>query len=208
MNVQSAEAELKNSNWSQKLKDFKSVVKELGQINESRKALDRKLKALKPQFIEFADADEVPNYALETTSIFIPKEFWSATGISLEAFIETRYPTWELMHTENKDDGDILILQKRKEFLNRTYNEDGYTVSKVIVEGTTEIDWDTLQRERPDLFDKLARPRLVIELDENEFARMVNEDPEFISILDRHRIVKSPQKRVNTDVIKDGHKEE
>jgi hypothetical protein len=147
-------------------------------------------------------------HLLPTTTISIPDEFWETTKFeSVEDFVDSRFPTWDLIdkHEDHGALSTILILRKKPEYMPFIYDDDDVKVNKVSVEPTPEIDQETLMAERPDLYRQLFKPVTVMELDEQALSDAIEQDQEIPAILMRHQFSsRAPQQRISASEVKSG----
>lgn len=130
--------------------------------------------------------------------------------MSKEEFVRTRFPGWNVEHCEkNVSTGKtVFVLKQDPQFIPGVVDvntDDGLVrVSKEVAEYTPQMDWETLAAERPDLFDKLSKTRVVLDLDEDALEKLAAENPEELATLQRHMIVKEPALKVQPRKVKDG----
>lgn len=184
----------------------KQLVQNLMRVRQEIKTLQKEEDTLRSVVVEDAIEEwEDRQDLLPTTTISIPDEFWDKTGfVSVFDFVESRFPTWDLIDS-HEDHGaltTILILRKRPEFMPFLFEDDDVKLSKVAVEATPEIDEETLKAERPDLYNKIFTPVTVMQLNEEELQKAIEEDPEVPSILMRHQFTKrAPQQRISAKEV-------
>lgn len=184
-------------------------AKALMEIRQEIKILKEEEDALRGSIVEEAQAEwEGREHLLPTTTITIPRIFWETIPkkfSTLDDFLESRFPTWDLIHLEedNVNGSATFILRKRPEFMAFAYEDNFVKVSKVSVEPTPEIDQETLKAEKPELYDKLYKPVTVMELDEQALSDAIEEDAEVPSILMRHQFTaRAPQQRISASEVK------
>ena len=149
---------------------------------------------------EFAEKD----YLLPIITETIPNSFFEATGISYDEFLGTRYPGWELISEIDMENEVVFILKKRPEFMGKVI-ELGKDVqlTKTVVEYSPEIDWKTLEKEFPELADRISKIVETKVVDEEALELETEENPEIFSILRRHMRVKPPTNKYLTPRRKD-----
>jgi hypothetical protein len=178
--------------------DIKDVVAHLHELNEEEKQLKSEKEKLRQELFSYADSEQ-SEFLLPTTTIEVPRTFWYATKLSPQEFLASRFPTWDLISHENDPTRfvDILVLRKKKEFMPWKYEDEDYSLSKTPIEPTPEIDWDTLEQERPELSKRLKQAKVIYEINEEELNNVLQEDPTVYEVLRRHStFTKTPSQRV------------
>src|SRR4029078_831601 len=128
---------------------------------------------------------------LPVKTIEVPKEFFETTGMEMEDFAASRFPNWDVEHIEKdvSTGNTTFVLKQNYKYVSGVVDvDDGdkiLRVSKEVSEYTPEIDWDTLKSERPDLFEQLAEPVTTYEINESQFDKLVDEQPEELATLQR-----------------------
>lgn len=160
----------------------------------------------------FRMADEVWNsrdHMLPVQTVEVPQSFFNQTGLTQDEFISTRYPGWDVEHVEYNtvSKNRVFVLKRNPRYLGQVVeiDVDGkiVQVAKEISEYSPEVDWETLAKERPDLAERLAKPRIVYDIDEVELERLFEETPEDAATLKRHLKVREPSLRATSRAVKD-----
>lgn len=174
-------------------------------ISRLTKKLDEWKKQVRDQLFEIADSSYgEQNYLLPTITMSVPLVFFERTGLSNEGFLATRFPAWELLHSEDEDDHRVFVLKKLPAYAPYSVAGDEYEISRSVSEMTPEVDWETMKAEDPNLFMLLAKPVESYELDVNVFQDL-SKNPEFDAqgFLARHSIHRKPTLRVLAKEVKD-----
>lgn len=188
------------------------IARKLFEHKAREREYSEETKELREEFIRLHD-DGIKGKAfrLPVKTIEIPGEFWDRTGMSMEDFIATRFPNWDVEHIERdiSTGKTTFVLKQNYKYVsgvvdvNDTEDENKIIrVSKEVSEFTPEIDWDSLRRERSDLWERLADPKIVYEINEDEFDKLVENNPEELATLQRHMKVKPPTIRTTARRIK------
>lgn len=177
------------------------ILAELNEVNKLEKELKVQKETLRKQLFEIAaDSYKGKEYLLPITTVTIPKEFWYTTGLPPDEFLLTRYPTWDLTHTEDDPmlQATTFVLRKKPEYMPFSFDGESLKVSKQSTEPTPEIDWETLEAEQPQIFEKVAKKVVHLELNEDAIPELQKEYSDFTSILQRHvKVTREPQQRVS-----------
>jgi hypothetical protein len=170
--------------------DLENLAKNLAKAKEAEKKAKFARETAQGAFFKAVAEEwrEKKKSLRPVTTITVPADFWDKTGMSVDEFLDTRFPGWELERVSD----DNLVLRKLPEYMPSEINVDGTKVTKTVSEYTPVIDWDSLAKELPDLFEILAFPKTEYVLDEVELERLMEDRPEVTSELRRHMIVKPP----------------
>jgi hypothetical protein len=190
---------------------LQQIAKELFHSSQNDKMFKTNRDALKEEFFRLMEYDfKGRDYILPVKTIEVPDSFWNATKMTKEEFVTSRFPGWNVEHCEyNTALGKtVFVLKQNPHYIAGVVevDVDGGTVrvAKEVAEYTPEIDWATLAQERPDLFDRLAKPVTVLEIDEDEFEKLSEMEPEELATLQRHMRVKEPSLKVHPRLVKNG----
>jgi hypothetical protein len=189
---------------------LQKIARDFYDVNEEEKDAKKRREELKKEFFRLANQRyKGREYILPVKTVEVPAEFWVSTGMSKDSFVKSRYPGWTVEHVEkNISTGrTTFVLKKNPEFLGTVVDipcDDDHVirVAKEISEYTPEVDWETLKKERPDLFERLAKPVEAYELDDNELERLTVESPEDLATLERHLTVKAPVQKATARMVK------
>lgn len=186
------------------------IARQLYDAKTAEKDAKSNVSEFRDEFFRLHDEEfKNKDFLLPIKTVEVPEEFFTRTGLSKQEFVDSRFPGWQIQHCEyNSATGNtVFVFRKDTKFMPGVIDiedDDGATirVAKEISEFTPDIDWETLKNERPDLYDKLARPVLTYEINEEEFNRLVAEQPEELATLQRHMTVRNPVLRVTARKVK------
>lgn len=187
------------------------LAKQLYSHSQTEKELKKSREELREEFFRLLDDGlSGREHVLPVKTIEVPDAFWATTGMTKEQFVDSRFPGWKIEHCEKNitTNQTVFVLKRDPSYVpgmvDATFGDTHIRVSKEIAEYTPEIDWTTLQAERPDLFEKLAKTKVVLELDDDELERLAVENPEELATLQRHMKVREPSIKVQPRKLKDG----
>ena len=186
---------------------LKELSQNLYEVNQTLSEVKKKREQLKDDLFEemAKDYKHDPNQ-LPVRSITVPHSFWDKTGFSLEEFLSSRFPGWDLIGVEEEENGIEINMRRRPAYMPYSVEietgDGNVRVSKELNEYTPSIDWDTLQSELPELFHKLAKPVEAYEINEDELESLVEIDNDVIGQLQRHMKVREPAAKVTSRSIK------
>lgn len=189
---------------------LQKIARDLFDISEEEKQSKKNRSDLREELFRLLEYEfQGRDHILPIKTVEVPETFWEATGMSKSEFVQTRFPGWNVEHVEKNiiTKQTVFVLKRDPRYLPGVVElEDDplIKVSKEVAEYTPEIDWTTLQQERPDLFEKLAKPKVVLELDDDALEKIANTEPEELATLERHMIVKEPSLKVQPRRLKSG----
>lgn len=187
--------------------ELELVAQKLVQISEAEKECKENRAFLKQEFLDLIDEDNKgQDHLLPVITIEIPADFLTKVGLTEKEFLLSRFPAWDVEHSEMGEDVEVFILKKKPRYLPRVVEKDNLfntiKVSKDVAEYNPEIDWDTLGKEFPNLVEAISVPVVTRELEEKKFEEELERNPELLSTLQRHMKVKQPVIRVTPRRIK------
>lgn len=182
------------------MSNLENLVSDLYHVTAQEKELKVRKEELREELFKIAD-NEQPEHLLPVSTIEVPFEFFDKTGMTYEAFLQSRFPTWDLQDYQVTETGVVFILRKGASYMPWKHEDEFYKVSKSPVEPTPELDWDTLATELPDLFGRIAKEKITYEVDEAEFNKALQEDPTVYEALRRHsKFTRATSQRVGVKV--------
>lgn len=170
------------------------------------KKLDAVKKEIRAELFQEADDHfEKEHWLLPMTSWLISYEFFEKTGMSKEDFAKTRFPQWDVTAIQEKNEGIVFVLRKKKNFMPWSYSSGEYEISRSVAEITPEVDWEAMEKADPELFNMFAKEVKTYELDADAFNSYANTHPEFPAqaFLVRYSKHKVPTLRVLSKQKKD-----
>lgn len=194
---------------------LQQIAMDLFDISEEEKTNKKQRSELKEEFFRLLEYDfKGRDHILPVKTIEVPDSFWQSTKMTKDEFARSRFPGWNVEHVE-KDittGMTVFVLKRDPHYIpgiveiSNEYDDGDTTikVSKEVAEYTPEVDWTTLQQERPDLFERLSKPVITLELDDNELEKIANEQPYELATLERHMIVREPALKVQPRRVKSG----
>ncbi len=180
--------------------DTASLAQQLLDTAEEIAELEKQRYALRKELFDLAtEENDQPFYNVPTKSIELPEGFLKKVGLTKEEFFETRYPGWKIIAEQD----NVYILKKLAQYLPWEYvdPETHIKVAKQIQESTPDVDWESLQKDDPDLYKELGKIVSHLELNEERFMELSDEKPEIIATLQRHLIMKTPVQRLPKPVV-------
>lgn len=174
------------------------LAAETVEINKLIKELEEQKKEVRGQiFIHADDSYDGKDYLLPLYSVAIPKEFVE-TEDALPNFLDSRFPSWALenyKYDESLEQWEVL-MKRRREFMPFVYEDEGFVLSRSVAENTPELDWNLMAKLEPDLFQKIAKAKVVFELDEDQLGQAIGDDPELATRIQLYAIHKKPTLRI------------
>jgi hypothetical protein len=187
------------------------LAKEIFLAKEKEKIYKEAITDLRDKFFDLLEDDiRGKSHLLPVQTIEVPKEFFDSSGLSERDFIGSRFPGWDVEHVETNIATGMhtFVLKKNPRYIPGVVEVDldgkKLRVSKEIAEFEPDIDWTTLEREDPELYEELIEWESTPVLNEEALERMIEEKPEVLEKLRRHMHVKSPSLRATAREIKSG----
>lgn len=188
---------------------LQEIAKGLFEASEDEKEAKKRREYLRDEFFRLAEAEfHGKDHILPVKTIEVPDEFFARTGLTKDEFVKSRFPGWKVEHCEKNVamSHTVFVFKKDPSYIPTVVDvevdDQSIRVAKEIAEFTPEIDWDTLRKERPDLFKKLARRKVVYELNDQELENLTVETPEDLATLERHLKVKEPVRKATAKRLK------
>ena len=124
----------------------------------------------------------------------IEKEWFTKMEITEDEFLETRFPSWELVDRKEHFGLVVFLLKKDIDYMPYTFtNVDlGKTLGKQIQEYDPTIDWASLHKDNPEVFYIIAKEVTFYELDEEALHDLLQTNPEVLELLSRHMLYRKP----------------
>jgi hypothetical protein len=169
---------------------------EIADLNAEIKRLETQKDEKRKEFFAAANESYVDKeYLLPTTTLSVPLGIF--IYIVETEFLKTRFPSWEVIAQEDKPFQRDYVLRKRPEYMPFSYQDEDVSISRSPSEGTPVVDWDHLKEYAPNIFEKLAKPVLSYELNEEALGELFNESPTIATVVTKYFTVhKAPVLRV------------
>jgi hypothetical protein len=186
---------------------MRELASSLYEISRREKELKVEKERLRQQLFEAMAKDYERNpHLLPTRSIDIPNSFWDRTTLNEDEFFASRFPGWIVDDVTEVDDTKTYQLRRTPSHMPYSveieHGGEDIRVAKEINEYTPTMDWESLHDELPELFRQLAKPVEVFEINEDELERLVQIEPDVLSRLQRHMIVREPVSKMTTRNLK------
>lgn len=175
--------------------DLKGLATELFKVSGYITQYEKVKSDLRKEFFDLVtNTVGLEEKDLPTKSVELPQNFLERIELTEEDFFKSRYPGWNVVANEN----DVYILIKDPAYIGYEFvdPESKIKISKQIQESTPEIDWNTLEKDDKSLFTALAKPVTTYELNEENYTKLVKDQPEIVATLQRHLIMKTPVQRL------------
>lgn len=166
------------------------VAVELAEADRVLKKAEKAKEDLRSEFFFCATEQVKSERVLKRRALTIPKEFFHLTKMSFEDFVASRYPTWRLAEYESESmvHQFVLIIEEDPEYLPFEYihAETREVVSRQVASAPPQVDTNTLKAEFPAVWEKIMKPVVVYELNDEALTTAVVEDPSLVGVLQRH----------------------
>lgn len=153
-----------------------SIIKEIYETNNDIKRLEDFKSELRLRFFELADQYLSNSGSLQTQ--VVPEK--CASRAQAEAYIDDNFPGWRIVQY---DPNQIVIEEDPAKMKFEWTNSDGYQISRTTAVVGTTFDYEKLEREAPDVFSDIVEAKMVYELNEKKAQKLIEEKPEYLSVL-------------------------
>lgn len=170
-------------------KQLEGYVRQYYELDQQIKSCERAKSAMRDNIIELSEKEFSHNS--DTKIVIAPQDLIDRIGV--EEYISTRYPEYDL---ESFSDADILenyeiILKRNPKFIGGIIEKDKYKLSKTV-KNSSDIDWENLEKDYPELYEKIVKKNINKILDEEGFREVIEKDPDGLEILSHYIISKKP----------------
>lgn len=163
-------------------------------LQKSKNDLEKEIKELKVALDELV----IPEREAEVKLVFIPEWVEDKKG-----YLENRFSVYEIVSIN--EENNTAKLQEKETFIPKKMEfADGGQFYRRISKGKISIDLYELQNVYPDIFCEIVS--LYPEIDQDKVNKKLDEDPEFISILEE--VIKMEKPSVTSVVAKSRKSEE
>ena len=158
---------------SDKLDDIVSelddVCVELKKVEESKRQLREVFFALANEYLELSGLLKIQ--VLEEKC---------ASRADAEKFVKENHPGWRI---SQYDKNQIVIEEDPEEMKFEWVNPEGYQLSRTTAVVGTTFDYSKLEEYNPEIFDRIVEKKIVYELNEKRAMKVIEENPEYLPIL-------------------------
>lgn len=174
------------------------IINELRELDELIREATARREQLRQQFFNVATLKikEEGSPPL-CRRVVLPDGWFERCGLTEDAFLESRFPTWRLIQRQERAGEIVFTLEKDPDYLSWGVVHGDLRLAREIQEYNPTIDWDALKKDDPDLFEVLAQPKVVYELDDEATDAVLRERPEVLEILSRHLISRPPARKLS-----------
>jgi hypothetical protein len=158
---------------SDKLDD---IVAEIDDVCVELKKIEDSKKQLREVFFELANEYLELSGSLKTEVL----EEKCASRAQAETFVENNHPGWRI---SQYDENQIVIEEDPTKMKFEWVNPEGYQLSRTTAVVGTTFDYLKLEEYNPEIFEQIVDMKIVYELNEKKAMKMIEEKPEYLSIL-------------------------
>lgn len=163
-------------------------------LQKTKTDIESEIKSLKKELDELVISEREP----EVKIVFIPE--WVENK---QEYLQNRFSVYDIISIN--EENNTAKIQEKNEFIPKKMEfSDGGQFYRRISKGKVSIDLYELQSVYPDIFCEIVS--LVPEIDENKVNQKLEEDPEFISVLEE--LIKMEKPSVSSVVSKSRKSEE
>lgn len=157
-------------------RDLDLLTKEMLDINEAIKRLDKSKESLRSRFFELANeyieiSDTPENQVLDIKC---------ASRAEAERYVEENNPGWIVIQYSSDE---IIIEEDPSQMKFVWTTDDGYQVGRTTAIVGTKFDFERLKDFNHVLFDQIVESKMVYELNEKKAQQMIEDHPEILPVL-------------------------
>lgn len=158
---------------SDKLDD---IVSEIDDVCVYLKQVEESKKQLREVFFELANEYLELSGSLKTQVL----EEKCASRAEAEIFVKDNHPGWRI---SQYDENQIVIEEDPREMKFEWVNPEGYQLSRTTAVVGTTFDYLKLEEYNSEIFEQIVDKKIVYELNEKKAMKMIEENPEYLSVL-------------------------
>lgn len=164
------------------------IYQKIIDLQKSKNDLEKEIKDLKNELDELV----IPEREAEVKIVFIPE--WVEDKVS---YLENRFSVYDI-ESINEENNTAKLTEKENFIPKKMEFSDGGQFYRRISKGKISIDLYELQKVYPDIFCEIVS--LYPEINQDKVNKKLEEDPEFISILEE--VIKMEKPSVSSVVSK------
>jgi len=184
--------------------DLKTLILDLRKMDRITKKAEAKKKELRSELFDYATSENSEG-VLARQVITIPLGFLNNIGMQENHFLASRYPGWRKVESRKVNDqgeedreGTLIefLLEKDPAYLPFSIEvEDNglrITAGRTIQQNSPELDQRSLQKDMPEVFDKIMKPVVSYEVDTVKLEELLAKKPELLPRLELHFAYPTP----------------
>jgi hypothetical protein len=180
--------------WRKKMSEQSDIYEKIKELQDKKTDLDNEIKQFKKELEELVDSTR----DAEIKVVFIPEFIENEV-----AYLEGRFPSYDIVKI-NEDNRTATVKEKEEFVPKKMEFADGGQAYRRISKGKVKVDLWELQKGYPEIFSDIVM--LIPELNEDRVNKRLEEDPEFLNVLEE--IIKMEKPSVSFVVSKSRKKEE
>lgn len=149
---------------------------EIKEVNSELKRLEVLKEELRSRFFILVNEHIELSGTMATQVILIK----FASRAEAESYVEDNHPGWRVVQY-NTD--KIVIEEDPSQMKFEWTTDDGYRIGRTTAVVGTKFNFDMLRSQQPELFDEVVDVKTVYELNEKKTQKIIEEHPEFLSLL-------------------------
>jgi hypothetical protein len=178
--------------WRITIMNINETYEKILELQDQKENLEKQIKDYKQELDSMLKSERDP----EIRIIYIP-DYVS----NIDEYISTRFPIYDLISVD--EELRTAKIQEKDSFVPRKIVFDnGGQVYRRISRGKPSVDIESLQKGYPDIYSDLIK--MVPEIDEEKFNQRIEEDPEFLNIIEEVIKMEKPYVAVVVSKPKEG----
>lgn len=178
--------------------DINKLIEDLAYADRAEKLAKARKSELREQLFHVATLENEDNI-LPRQTFTIPVGFLNKVGMPENIFLASRWPGWRKIESRRVNgDGEALpngewveyLVEKDPAYLPWSVEAqvDGLTIvaGRSVQQKAPEIDQRTLQKDMPEVFDKIMKPVVNYEVDADKLQNLITDDPSMLAKIQLH----------------------
>lgn len=184
---------------------IESIVLELRYADRDEKKIKKLKGDLREQLFHVATLEN-EKQVLPRKTMRLPVGFLNKIGMQENDYLSSRHPGWRKIESrkindagESDTEGQWIEYLLERDPASLPYSievvdPDGYTITagRQVQQKSPEIDDRTLQKDLPEVFDKIMKPVVSYVVDVNKLQTLLGEKPELLPEIERHFAFPAP----------------
>lgn len=197
--------------------DINKLIEDLAYADRAEKVAKARKSELREQLFHVATVENEDN-VLPRQTFTIPVGFLNKVGMPENIFLASRWPGWRKLESRRVNgDGEAspggewveYLVEKDPAYLPWSVEAhvDGITIvaGRSVQQKAPEIDQRTLQKDMPEVFDKIMNPKVNYEVDADKLQNLITDDPSMLAKIQLHFAYPDPIAKLSPiKEVKDG----
>ena len=178
--------------------ELNQIVLDLAETYKVEKKAEKLKKDLRAALFHAATLDNSKG-VLPRKTMRLPLGFLNKIGMQENHYLQSRHPGWRKVESRRINGAGVedhtglwieFLLERDPAYLPYTIEAAGrgirVTAGRTIQQKSPEMDQRSLQKDLPEVFDKIMKPVVVYEVDTDKLKDLITKQPELLPEIERH----------------------